>query len=80
MKSPRSVAFVAQTNIAGVQQVNNTPAVDRPDPSRSLAENARSKLLEGHDEQRLDARTTQASVQADPRMEAVASINRAKIA
>jgi hypothetical protein len=79
MKSPRSVAFIGQNNIANVQQVNNAAGVENPDGAGSSHENAKSKVMELDHEQRLDARTTETAIGADPGLEAVAPVHRAKV-
>jgi hypothetical protein len=78
IKSPRSVAFVQQANIAnGPQQINNHNLSGAP-PART--ENFRmpeNELLEpAEDDSRMDTRTPRQAGSANPRMEAVGAINR----
>jgi hypothetical protein len=73
IKTPRTVAFVRQANIAGGhQQVNNSG--DRPRARKALK--SRTKLLEAAHGERLDNGTTAAAIGADTAVEAVGEVNR----
>jgi len=75
VKSPRSVSFVRQANIAnGPQQVNNgTPPTTRVRES----EIPPIELLEQQNHVRLDTRTPQAAVRTDSALETVGEVHRA---
>jgi hypothetical protein len=72
IKNPSPVAFVRQANIAhGPQQVNNGSRAEE-------TENQQNKLLEAVDGERLDTRTTSKAGGANPQLETVGAVNRAK--
>lgn len=78
IKNPRPVAFVRQANIAaGPQQVNNgTPAATDAHGSRvRKEENVQSKLLEHQHGERLDTRTTGATIAANQDLATVGEIH-----
>lgn len=73
LKSPRSVAFIRQANVAHNQQVNNgDPALARP---RETAVSPNKLNGIGH-EQSLDVSYSKATGRVDPTMEAVGTVNR----
>jgi hypothetical protein len=73
LKNPTTV-FARQANIAnGPQQVNNSLSLARAEKLEIVP----NELLEGHGE-RLDSRTSKATVGGDPNVAAVAALNRPK--
>lgn len=76
IKNPAPVTFVRQANVAhGPQQVNNgAPAAEASRARES--ENQPNKLLEQQHGERLDGRTVQASVGADPAVDTVGEVHR----
>lgn len=76
IKSPRSVAFVRQANIANNQQVNNGQSVQASEPRAVNQQNEQSELLEVTPSERLDTRTTRQAGGIDSALEAVGSVNR----
>ena len=78
MKNPAPVAFVRQANIAhGPQQVNNTAQPPTAEASRAReCENQPNKLLEQKHNEWQYTRATQATIGADPTVEAVGPIDR----
>jgi hypothetical protein len=86
IKNPSPVAFVRQANIAaGPQQVNNGTSGDTTagtinDPrthAREKFSNSTNELLENHHE-RVELKTPDAAVGADPALETVGGIERTK--
>lgn len=76
MKTPRQVAFVAQTNIAhGPQQVNNFTA--QATGGVPPVENLPNELLESPHGERMDTGTADAASGTDPTLAAVETVNRA---
>jgi hypothetical protein len=77
MKHPKPVSFVQQANIAhGPQQVNNGQL--RADAHAREIENKPNELLEQTHGKRLDPSAAGAAAPADPRMETVGAVHRAK--
>lgn len=79
IKSPKSIAFVKQANIAHNQQVNNGGAVQsEPDSPAQENKKQQNELLEDNHGQRLDSRAQATAASINPELETVAAINRAK--
>jgi len=73
IKHPRSVAFVAQANIAqGHQQVNNAPSC------AGKTKKAQNKLMEKDDDKRLDTRAARTTGGTDTPLETVGAVHRTK--
>ena len=81
VKNPKAVAFVKQANIAQNQQVNNgEAATSEPAPRAEVIETPQTKLLEGTNVTRLDARAKGQAGRSHPPLEAVARVHGAKVA
>lgn len=78
VKNPKAVAFVKQANIAQNQQVNNGEAEQLP--RAGVLESPQTKLLEGTNVTRLDARAKSQAGRGHPPLEAVDRVHRAKVA
>lgn len=79
IKSPRSVAFIKQANIAEQQQVNNgnvTNGGSALAPAPEKFSNQPNKLLTEAPHAALDTRGTRTAGGVDPQMEAVGKIDR----
>lgn len=78
IKSPKSVAFVKQANIAQNQQVNNgkPEVMDMPHAEKSKIQ--QNELLEDNYGQRVDNRAKKETSRADTELETVGAINRPK--
>jgi hypothetical protein len=80
IKNPRSVAFVAQANIANVPQQINNHMSGRSEPlARAHARDPvrpTNELLGACDGERLDTGAAAAAIGTDPHLEAVGAINR----
>lgn len=76
IKSPRSVAFVRQANIAqGHQQVNNGVAAQFPGTQAEGTAFQPNELLEVISGERVDAGTTRDAARGNPAMETVGAVN-----
>ena len=75
IKHPHQAFFIGQQNIAERQQVNNATCTRTRTQGRKIRTDS-NKLLEAYNGERLDGRTAQAAIGADPRLEAVGEINR----
>jgi hypothetical protein len=81
VKNPKAVAFVKQANIANNQQVNNGDSAEvMPEARAGTNESPQTKLLEGTNVTRLDARAKGQAGRSHPPLEAVARVHRAKVA
>src|SRR3546814_3695576 len=70
VKNPKAVAFVKQANIANNQQVNNGDSAEVvPETRAGTNESPQTKLLEGTNVTRLDARAKGQAGRSHPRSE-----------
>ena len=72
IKNPRTATFIKQQNNAAQQQVNNAPSAHEKNITPT------NELLEAHHGERLDTGTAAAAGTVNPKLAAVAAIDRAK--
>jgi hypothetical protein len=83
VKQPKSATFVKQQNVAYQQQVNNgeSPATSKRANLSSHGKNKsnrKNELLEDKNGEWLDGRATTATIENDPQLEAMGTINRSE--